>query len=156
MTYKRLGLWAGILAAGLLTACASTSEQQHLEFSGFTVERGLYKAKDGYGFFPNDDGTVRVALKDNSDSGGKIEPCACALTTGGTCDQATFEEGGVITEIWCVSDGCGFCVGGTTVDDELANNAGKLIDPGEPPKDGVVQFRVPCRDENGRLSRFSF
>jgi hypothetical protein len=42
-----------------------------------------------------------------------VEPCECALETGGFCSQAVlYGPDGDITEIWCVDDGCGFCVGG--------------------------------------------
>lgn len=42
-----------------------------------------------------------------------IDNCACTIEGGGSCDQAYIEDSsGDIIEIWCVDNGCGFCVGG--------------------------------------------
>lgn len=48
------------------------------------------------------------------DGGGVvIDPCECALETGGDCAQVTTDgPDGQIADIWCDDSGCGFCVGG--------------------------------------------
>lgn len=128
--FCRLGYTA---APSTATASSSLQHQQFLEFTGFTVENGVYRLKPGgWKFRPQQDGTFVVA-RDNDESGGTIEPCECALTTGGTCAQASMQdESGDIVEIWCVDEGCGFCVGGTTADPAA--------------RSGRVRFRVACAD----------
>ena len=116
-----------LLITVLILAACSTTHKQHLDFEGFTVESGIYKPKPGWQFRAQKDGSFMVA-KDNSDSGGRIEPCECSLTTGGACSQATAEdEFGNITDIWCVDDGCGFCVGGVTEDPNTIDSSGSKI-----------------------------
>lgn len=104
----------------------SRSHEQHLDFEGFTVERGVYRLKPGgWEFRPRQDGSFVVARADNPTSGGTIEPCECSLDTGGSCTQATSEdEFGNISEIWCVDDGRGFCVGSTTTDPDAPDALG--------------------------------
>jgi hypothetical protein len=54
-----------------------------------------------------------VLLRPVGGSGSTIDPCECALETGGACLQVTAEDDdGQIIDIWCEDDGCGFCVGG--------------------------------------------
>lgn len=128
-----------LLAAFALAAIAGCARdksdggerKQFLEFNGFTVEDGVYKPKPGWNFTPGKDGTIVVA-KDNA-TGGVISPCECAIEGDGSCSQASSEDPitGDIREIWCVDQGCGFCVGGVQDPDEPANH---------------VKFDVVCKD----------
>jgi hypothetical protein len=102
-------LLATALAA--FTAICAPVHEQHSEFKGFKIERGVYTADPGWKFEPQGDAYLHLLA---NESGDNSEPCDCALETGGSCDQATLN--GDITEIRCVDNGCGFCVRGTTVD----------------------------------------
>lgn len=112
-------------------ACGSkeSGRKQQLEFEAFTVEEGVYRPKPGWTFTKGDGGTI-VAARANS-SGVVITPCECALETGGRCDQASSSDPttGDIKEVWCVDNGCGFCVGGT-------------VEPDDP--SSQVRFNVVC------------
>jgi hypothetical protein len=102
-----------------MAACGSreSGREQYLEFDGFTVEEGVYKAKPGWTFSEGEGGTIILARANNP--GVVITPCECSLETGGSCDQAHSEDaGGNIREIWCVDNGCGFCVGGVAEPDD--------------------------------------
>jgi len=125
---RSIALWS---LAFSLVGCGprETGREQRLEFEGFTVEEGVYKPKPGWKFTKRDNGKIAVA-RANTGPGVIITPCECALETGGTCSQAESRDpNGDIREIWCVDDGCGFCVGGTAEpDDESA----------------IVRFNVVC------------
>ena len=49
----------GIALAALTVSCTPAHEQ-HIEFNGFTVERGVYTADTGWHFEPQGDGTYVV------------------------------------------------------------------------------------------------
>lgn len=128
MTRSFIGILGAVVILGACSP-AETSRRQYLEFEGFTVEEGVYKPKSGWTFTPGEGGTVVVA-RANDAPGVIITPCACALETGGRCDQAHSEgPSGDIREVWCVDNGCGFCVGGTA-------------DPDDP--SSSVRFNVVC------------
>lgn len=123
--------------AVFLSACASqgVTRKQHLEFNAFTVEDGLYRPKPGWTFTQGKDNTIVAARANDSIV---ITPCECALETGGTCSQASLDgPNGDIREVWCVDDGCGFCVGGA-------------VDPDDP--SSSVRFDVVCL-KNRRVAR---
>jgi len=119
-----------VVSTVTLAACAQdTGRRQHLEFAAFTVEEGLYKPKPGWKFTKGDKGTV--IARQNTGPGVVITPCECALETGGSCAQATIDgPEGDIKELWCVDQGCGFCVGGT-------------VEPDNPLS--AVRFNVVCK-----------
>jgi hypothetical protein len=127
MTRSYLLVFASILS---LTACRSpdSGRKQHLEMKGFTLDEGVYRPKPGWRFTKGEGG--KIVARQNTGGGIIITPCACSLETGGSCDQATIEgPGGDITEVWCVDNGCGFCVGGTA-------------DPSDPA--AATRFNVVC------------
>ena len=116
-----------------LVACSAreSGRKQHIEFAGFTVEEGVYKPKAGWTFTRGDKSTI-VAARQNGGPGVVITPCECALTTGGSCNQASSEgPNGDIREVWCVDNACGFCVGGTAEPDDPAS---------------AIRFNVVCID----------
>ena len=120
MRSVKLVLLGSLLA---VTACGpkESGRKQQLEFPAFTVDEGVYRPKPGWKFTKGEGGTI-VAARANS-PGVVITPCACALETGGSCDQASTEDPttGDIREVWCVDNGCGFCVGGTAEPDDPAS-----------------------------------
>ena len=60
-----------------------------------------------------DEKTGGAVLRMRDGTGTTIDPCECALETGGSCVQVTSEDDdGQINDLWCDSQGCGFCVGG--------------------------------------------
>ena len=120
---KFISIYAAVIAVVVsFSIIGCKSSHQLVQFEGFKIEEGIYKADPGWHFVPQDDGTYTVMKADDdiSGSGGRIEPCDCALTAGGNCAQVTIHDDDTdeITEIWCISEGCGFCVGGTTVVDQ--------------------------------------
>jgi hypothetical protein len=113
-----------------LVACGprESGRKQHMEFESFTVDEGVYKPKAGWTFTKGKGGKIVVARANNT--GVIITPCECSLETGGSCDQANTEgPTGDIREVWCVDNGCGFCVGGT-------------VDPDDP--SAATRFNVVC------------
>jgi hypothetical protein len=92
------------------------SQIVEISFPGGKIQDGKIKADPGY-YIELDSKTGGAFLRQRGGSGRgiTIEPCECALETGGSCAQATTEgPNGDITDLWCVDDGCGFCVGGLT------------------------------------------
>jgi hypothetical protein len=108
-----------VVFAVAAAACGpqESGRKQHLEFEAFTVDEGVYQPKPGWTFTKGEKNTI-VAARQNS-PGVVITPCACSLETGGSCDQAELRDPqtGDILEVWCVDNGCGFCVGGTAQPD---------------------------------------
>jgi hypothetical protein len=119
-----------LASAFTLVACVHESgRKQHIEFAAFTVDEGVYKPKAGWTFTKGEKGTV--IARQNTGPGIVITPCACSLETGGSCDQATIDDpNGDIKELWCIDNGCGFCVGGTVEPDDPAS---------------AVRFNVVCK-----------
>jgi hypothetical protein len=84
-----------------------------ISFPGGRIVDGRFRPEKG-GTAIRDPKTGTVMMRPaGGGPGSTIEPCECALETGGSCSQAVvYGPDGDITEIWCVDDGCGFCVGG--------------------------------------------
>lgn len=91
------------------------SQILEISFPGGKIEDGRIKADPDYYIEPNPKGGGVLKRRAGGGPGITIEPCECALETGGSCGQATITDPrGNITDIWCVDQGCGFCVGGLT------------------------------------------
>lgn len=128
-TYLRL---ASIFLCGALWGCPAPREDVEVSFPGGKFVDGKIKADPDF-VIELDKKTGGAVLRKRAGGGrgATIEPCECALETGGACSQATNENpDGDITDLWCVDDGCGFCVGG--------------IRP-EPESNFVVKFRFLAR-----------
>lgn len=122
-------LLVGVAFAAVACGPRESGRTQHLEFEAFTVEEGVYRPKPGWTFTKGEGGTI-LAARQNS-PGVVITPCECSLTTGGSCDQAESRDPTTddIREVWCVDNGCGFCVGGTAEPDDPSS---------------AVRFNVVC------------
>lgn len=84
-----------------------------ISFPGGKIKDGHIKADPDWQF-TSDEKTGGALLRQIGGGPGVIiDPCECALETGGSCVQVSAEDDdGVIIEIWCEDNGCGFCVGG--------------------------------------------
>jgi hypothetical protein len=86
-----------------------------ISFPGGKIVDGKIKAEPGFYIELNPKGGGVIKRRAGGGPGITIEPCECALETGGSCAQATTSDAnGNITDLWCVDQGCGFCVGGLT------------------------------------------
>jgi hypothetical protein len=86
-----------------------------ISFPGGKILDGRIVADPDYHIELNPKGGGVLKRRNGGGPGVTIEPCECALDTGGSCLQATSSDpNGDITDLWCVDYGCGFCVGGLT------------------------------------------
>ena len=92
-----------------------TSTITEISFPGGRIVDGRIRADPDTKITKDEKTGAMVMRPAGGGPGVIIQPCACTLDNGGSCDQAYIEDGnGDIIEVWCVDNGCGFCVGGVS------------------------------------------
>lgn len=107
---------AFIFLCSALLGCPAPKEDVEVSFPGGKFVDGKIKADPDFVIeLDKKTGGAVLRRRAGGGQGATIEPCECALETGGACNQAHIEDpDGNITDLWCVDNGCGFCVGGIT------------------------------------------